>query len=260
MAESEMMSFDEVATTFADYGLRLRGLVRYQIIQRNLRPYLKGKKLRVLDVGGGSGPDAAMLVQLGHTVTMLEPSAEQREYAQRRFNFFLSDALRKKITICPFGLDELQSTKKFDLVLIHGVAMYQAAPKDFIAKAAAHVKRGGLLSLAEKGYYGAEARAIFTQNFEALRMLKANKRTIGNLGYEVHAFLPEDLEAILSSIPHMKILHWSGVRVVTDHLELEIKDVDSQHVQAVLDIEYEQGKHPAIRGQGQMLHYIVRKN
>jgi hypothetical protein len=55
-------AFDEVASIFADYGTSLRGFVRYKLTQRNLEPFLPKKKLlRVLDIGGGSGPDAASL-------------------------------------------------------------------------------------------------------------------------------------------------------------------------------------------------------
>lgn len=58
MATQYLTSFDQIATIFADYGQTLRGFVRYKLTQRHLEPYTTKQKLRVLDIGGGSGPDS----------------------------------------------------------------------------------------------------------------------------------------------------------------------------------------------------------
>jgi S-adenosylmethionine-dependent methyltransferase len=121
------VAFDDLAAAFADYGTTVRGYVRYQLVQRNLKPYVSQGKLRVLDVGGGSGGDAAWLAGRGHHVTFIEPSLEQRRFAERRFNFMLSDDERERITMVGEVLEDLPAdTEPFDLFMIHKVALYQA--------------------------------------------------------------------------------------------------------------------------------------
>lgn len=87
-ADEPIKTFDGVAGSFSEYDTTLRGHVRYEVVRRNLTPFLKSRSMSVLDIGGGSGPDAAWLVNLGHRVTIVEISEEQRLYAERRFNFF----------------------------------------------------------------------------------------------------------------------------------------------------------------------------
>ncbi|HEX7633632.1 MAG TPA: methyltransferase domain-containing protein [Candidatus Saccharimonadales bacterium] len=258
MSTVEPAPFDEVASIFADYGTSLRGFVRYKLTQQNLEAVLPKKKLRVLDIGGGNGPDAAWLAQLGHRVTLLEPSTEQREYAERRFNFFLTEDSRERIELIPSTLDEFSSDKTYDLVLVHGVAMYQTKPAELIEQATKRVAPGGLISILEKGYWGAEARMVWRQDFEGLEILRKTKRYTNNLQQEVYAFLPEELEQLLTDAK-LKIVNWSGTRVLTDEIRMEVADLDQSVINDIVALEYEHGHNPSIRGHGQMLHFIARR-
>lgn len=53
-------------------------------VHRSLLPYLPSGQARCLDVGAGSGRDAAALAQLGHSVTAVEPSSALIQRAERR--------------------------------------------------------------------------------------------------------------------------------------------------------------------------------
>lgn len=258
MGASSLTSFDQIATVFADYGQSLPGFVRYKLTQQRLAAYTDKKKLRVLDIGGGSGPDAGWLAQRGHRVVVLEPSKKQREYAQRRFNFFLSKTARNRITILPIFLKDLPSNETYDLVLVHGVAMYQADPTSFMEEAIAHVEPGGLFSLVEKGYYGAQARAVRHRDFKALRKLKTTGRVVNFLEQEVWAFRPEELEDLLQR-SRFDIVEWHGIRLITDDLRIKVKQLKPAELTTILELEAAHGSHPGIRSQGQMLHFIARK-
>ncbi|MDB5164896.1 MAG: SAM-dependent methyltransferase [Candidatus Saccharibacteria bacterium] len=252
-------AFDEVASVFADYGTSLRGFVRYKLTQRNLEPYLPRRKtLRVLDVGGGNGPDAAWLAHLGHQVTLVEPSSEQREYAQRRFDFFLSTAARERIVTVASTLKDYKERDTYDLVLVHGVAMYQAQPEVLIKEAIERVRPGGLISIVEKNYWGAEARMVWRREFDGLKELQKTHRYINNLQQNVHAFLPEEIEAILKKA-QFKVLEWSGIRVLVDEVRAEISALEQEVVDEIVELEHGHGHNPTIRGHGQMLHFIARK-
>lgn len=259
MAKQPISAFDDVAAAFADYGTTVRGYVRYQLTRRNLKPYLKGtKKLDVLDVGGGSGGDAAWLAGLGHKVTYLEPSMEQRRFAERRFNFLLNEKTRPRIIMAGDTLDDLPAKQKFDLVMVHTVASFQDDPGAFLRQAVKHVKPGGLLSIIEKGYYGTELRAIRDADYTDLRRLRRTGKSVNDLKQTVHAFKPETIETWLKRYK-FEILEWSGIRVLTDEFTMPAERLPAAELKLILDTEYKQGHHPAIRGQGQLLHFIARR-
>ena len=70
-----------------------------------------------LDIGAGSGRDAAWLAGFGHKVVAVEPSSEMRKEAKRRHPRagiqWRSDSLP--------SLRKLTKQKPFDLILINGV-------------------------------------------------------------------------------------------------------------------------------------------
>ena len=260
MADGPLTTFDSVAGSFSAYDATLRGHVRYAVTRRNLIPYLEKRHLQILDVGGGSGPDSAWLVSQGHSVTIVEISKEQRLYAERRFNFFLSPPERALITMVEGQLCDVRAKPaSFDVVLCHGVAMYQTEPRKFIAEVISWAKPGGIISLLEKGYYGAEARAIHRQNFDQLKKLHASQKIVNDMGFTVHAFTPDALEAIIE-MSGAEVEHWSGVRVMTDRLNMLITNMSEPDIETIVDAEFTQGNNPGIRAQGQMLHFIARRN
>lgn len=252
--------FDDLAAAFADYGTSVRGYVRYHLVQRNLQPYITGPPLRVLDVGGGSGGDTAWLAGLGHRVTYIEPSLEQRRFAERRFNFLLDDKERDHIQLAGRTLKDLPAAAKgsFDMVMIHAVSMYQADPEAFICRALEFVRPGGLVSLLEKGYYGTEMRDVRDHNFTDLRKLHRTGRSVNNLKQSVWAVKPEEAEALLAEVG-FEVLDWSGIRLLTDDFTMPAKAISPTHLRIILNTEYVHGHHPAIRGQGQLLHFIARR-
>lgn len=259
MAQVPDSDFDSLASAFADYGTTVRGYVRYAITRRNLKPYISGKKLNILDVGGGSGGDTAWLAEQGHRVTFIEPSIEQRRYAERRFTFMLDEPSRNRIIIGGATPDEHDPEKEqYDLVLVHAVGMYQADAEAFLRQAMQFVKKQGLLSIIEKGYYGTELRNIRDNDMADLARLHKTGRSINSLRQNVQTFKPEQLEAIITAGGFI-VEDWSGIRVIADDFRMPADSIDSQWLKQILETEYEQGHHPAIRGQAQLLHFIARR-
>lgn len=81
-------------------------------------PHLPAAPAAILDVGAGSGRDAAWLAALGHTVLAVEPSASMWEEAQRRN----PDA---RITWLADSLPSLEAVYRlgaaFDVILLSAV-------------------------------------------------------------------------------------------------------------------------------------------
>lgn len=76
---------------------------------------------RALDIGAGTGRDAAALAERGHQVTAVEPTAELRTHGQRLHRDaaieWIDDSLPDLARIAPKG-------ERFDLILLSAVWMH----------------------------------------------------------------------------------------------------------------------------------------
>jgi SAM-dependent methyltransferase len=101
---------------------------------------------RVLDVGAGTGRDAAALAALGHTVVAVEPTPELRAHGQRLHRdaaiIWIDDALP--------DLDKVHERgERFDLVLLTAVWMHLDAGQRerAMARIAGLLQPGSLVTL-----------------------------------------------------------------------------------------------------------------
>ncbi len=258
MATAE--SFDGISNDFLNYSEHTRGAIRYTLAHENLSPYIESKNVRtVLDVCGGSGIDTAWLASKGMLVTMVEPSLEQVNLARNRF-IALEPGIRARITDpLQMNFTDYQTERRFDLVTMHGVAMYQSEPSDYFKKAMSHVRSGGYLSVLEKGWGAAAERVVASGDISAIEYFKNTGRFINRHNREVTAFKPDELQDLLRSLGS-EVTLLAGVRVVSDRINEPVKDFGERDLKVLLDIEREAGKDPSCVGMAQMLHLIVRKN
>jgi S-adenosylmethionine-dependent methyltransferase len=110
--------------------------------------------LRVLDVGGGDGMDSIPLAAAGHQVTILDPSRDWLEEAQRR-----AARAGTALTTINGGLDSLPPGK-WDLVLCHFVLRYRSGEEPDIAELTSRVRPGGRLSVMDVNPAGRVLRAL----------------------------------------------------------------------------------------------------
>ena len=101
---------------------------------------------RVIDIGAGTGRDAAGFADLGHTVTAVEPTPELRAEAQRLHSHpaitWIDDSLP--------DLDRVHAGgERYDLVMLTAVWMHldQAQRERAMARIAALVRPGGMIGL-----------------------------------------------------------------------------------------------------------------
>ncbi|MGR3397719.1 MAG: methyltransferase domain-containing protein [Paracoccus sp. (in: a-proteobacteria)] len=109
-------------------------------------PHLPAAPAAILDVGAGSGRDAAWLAALGHSVLAVEPSATMREEAQRRH----PDARITWVADSPPGLEAVfRLNASFDVILLSAVWMHVAPAERARAfrKLVTLLKPGGILAL-----------------------------------------------------------------------------------------------------------------
>ncbi|OLF10606.1 SAM-dependent methyltransferase [Actinophytocola xinjiangensis] len=92
--------------------------VTFEDVHREVMPWFPAAPATVLDVGAGSGRDAAALARRGHRVLAVEPTAELRRIAQR---LHAGDAIDWLDDHLP---DLARVTGTFDLVLLSAVWMH----------------------------------------------------------------------------------------------------------------------------------------
>jgi SAM-dependent methyltransferase len=101
---------------------------------------------RVIDIGAGTGRDAAAFADLGHSVTAVEPTPELRAQAQRLHP-------QSAITWIDDSLPDLDRVhalgERWDLVMLTAVWMHldQAQRERAMARVAPLVQPGGLMAL-----------------------------------------------------------------------------------------------------------------
>lgn len=136
----------------AGYGETAAALARqyesvaFEDVHRDLLPLLPAPPARAVDIGAGTGRDAAALAARGYQVTAVEPTPELREVAQR---LHPGTAIRWIDDALP-GLERLQSLgERFDLVLLSAVWMHLDPQERAhgMARLAALLAPGGVLSL-----------------------------------------------------------------------------------------------------------------
>ncbi|RYF42609.1 MAG: class I SAM-dependent methyltransferase [Comamonadaceae bacterium] len=121
----------------------------------------------VLDIGAGTGRDAAALARMGHRVTAVEPTAELRAYGERAHGGL-------GITWIDDGLPHLPvlraRTQTFDLILLTAVWMHLDAQerRDGMAALAALLRPGGRISFSLRHGPVPEGRRMFDVSAAAL--------------------------------------------------------------------------------------------
>ncbi|MFG3052522.1 class I SAM-dependent methyltransferase [Kitasatospora sp. NPDC048239] len=97
--------------------------VTFEEVHREVLHLLPGEPGAVLDIGAGTGRDAAALAALGHRVVAAEPTAELRRIGQRlhadRDIRWVDDALPAPASLGAGG-------ERFDLILLTAVWMHLA--------------------------------------------------------------------------------------------------------------------------------------
>ncbi|MGY1746229.1 class I SAM-dependent methyltransferase [Blastococcus sp. SYSU D00695] len=191
-----------------------------------------GAPLRVLDVGGGSGTLAVPLALLGHSVTVVDPSADALATLRRRadtagvggsVHAVQGDGDRLHELSLPDGgsTDGGGTDTGYDLVLCHAVLEVVDDPAVTLREVARAVRTGGTVSVVTANRAGAVlARALGGHPKEALALLEDRDPAPGRTRPAARRFAPADLLALVRDAG-LEPGEWRGVAVVADLLDAD---------------------------------------
>jgi SAM-dependent methyltransferase len=218
--------------------------------------------LDVADVGGGTGGLAVPVAQLGHRVTVVDPSPDALAALQRR----VADAGVSELVTSRQGdagtLTASLGEQAIDLVLCHGVLEHVDDPHAAAQDAFATLRPGGLVSLLVAQRLGAlVARALSGRFADARRLLDDPHGRSGE-----HDSLPRRFDETsvlgLFSGRDVRVQAVHGVRLFTDLLPGALVDGDPEAMEALLELERaasHHAAHPALAAIAAQLHVVLER-
>jgi SAM-dependent methyltransferase len=240
----------------AVHGRVLWDAIRDLIAAATAQP--AGDELRVLDLGGGTGGLAVPIAELGHRVTVVDPSPDALAALDRRAaERGVDDQIHGVQGDAADLLDHVEAAT-FDVVLCHGVLEVVDDPDEALETIRAAMQPSGVLSVVVAGRYAAvlakamaghlsEARALLATPPSATPVTPSRPRrytpdeVVGLL--QGHDFTPDQVHA---------------VRVFADLVPSAVFDFEPDASKALLALERAVADVSAFATVAAQLHVVAR--
>lgn len=228
-----------------------RSSARTSLVWEALLPVLDGAG-DVLDIGGGTGGFAVRVAELGHRVTVVDPSPDALAALDRR---------AREVGVAVTGqqgdlssLLEVTGAGSADVVLCHGVLEVVDDPAAALATIREVLRPGGTLSLLVSQRHAAVvARAMAGHFAQALAMLDDPAAGAGRAG---HRFTEDELRALLTAAGFdIGTVH--GVRVFADLVPGSLLDLEPGATAALVELERAVTGRPEFRPLATQLHLLA---
>lgn len=251
--------------------VRVRNLVRQEMIGRQLERHLAPAPQQVLDVGAGQGTQSIRLARAGHRVLAVEPDPEMRA----AFGAALAgepEDVQARTTLVDAALGGIGAAvggRRFDAVLLLGVLMYLPASEPAISELAGLVAPGGMLAVAARTATSALWRPAARQDWaaaaaalaehDAARAEHRDVRYVNEIGSPARADTIAAIAACAAAAG-LRLEQWYGVRVAVDLAELDPSPpADAAEWAALLEVEERLGAADPYRQLAQLAHLILRR-
>jgi S-adenosylmethionine-dependent methyltransferase len=222
---------------------RSRASVRTAVVWEVLRDAIArlspdGRELHVLDAGGGTGGFAVPLAELGHQVTVVDPSPDSLAALERRAaESGTSDAIRA-VQGDAAGAVDIVGSGTVDLVLCHSVLEVVDDPAAALVALARVLRPGGTASiLAANRVAAVVARVAAGRLAEARRLLDDPSGWAGEGDPLARRFTVDELnELAVAAGLRPQLTH--GVRVFADVVPPALVDGDPDAARDLLALEH----------------------
>lgn len=221
-----------------------------------LSPALEGPPRDVLDIGGGTGGFAVRVAELGHRVTVVDPSPDALAALDRR---------AREVGVSVTGeqgdlstLLDVTGAEAADVVLCHGVLEVVDDPAAALQTLRAVLRPGGTLSLLVGQRHAAVvARAMAGHFAQALAMLDADPAGPRDpAGRSGRRFTDEEVVALLAGAGfEVRAVH--GIRVFADLVPGSLLDLEPGATAALVDLERAVSERPEFRPLAAQLHVLA---
>lgn len=236
-----------------------RAAVRTAVVWHALRDFLDARPadrtLEVLDAGGGTGSFAVPLAELGHRVTLVDPSPDSlASLARRAAEAGVSERIVARQGDAA-GLLDVVSAGSYDLVLCHSVLEVVDDPAAALAAVAAAVRPDGSVSvLAATRTAAVLARVLAGRLAEAAALLDDPAGRAGPADPLLRRFHPAELlELIAAAGLQPQAVH--GVRSFAELLPAPLSDADPA---AAAALEARVAENPEFFAFAGQLHVLAR--
>lgn len=231
--------FDSGLPAWKEWQDQPWGRLRYAIAQANLLRHLPARPLHILDVGGGNGRDSLPLAAQGHSVTIIDFSAEMLAEAHRSSEALGVAALVTAMQADLAELPRLFDAPVFDVVLCHNVLQYVDDLAAALAAICQPLRSGGVISVMSVNRYSEPYRLAVQQNdpVAAYTQLGALSTVVPMFDTPVRRYIAEDVIAPLQA-SGCEMIGRYGIRCVQDYVRDDWK-ADPDTFAALERLEYE---------------------
>lgn len=234
-----------------------RTVVVWDALSQLLARLSENGPLEIVDAGGGTGGIAVPLAELGHRVTVVEPSPDSLAALERR-------AAESGVTVRGVqgetrDLPSLFSEGTADLVLVHNVLEYVDEPAAALADVVRITRPGGAVSLlAANAVAGALHRALAGHITDAHHLLSDPDGRWGEADPMPRRFTRQRLLELMGGAG-LTETNIRGVRVFADVLPGHALEGDAQAGQHLVELEKAAAEHPELTGIATQLHVIAHR-
>ncbi|MDP9444171.1 MAG: methyltransferase domain-containing protein [Actinomycetota bacterium] len=218
-----------------------------------------GRRLDVLDLGGGTGGFAVKVAASGHAVTVVDPSPDALASLSRRAaEAGVSDRIRGVQGDAADLLDVVHPGSA-DVVLCHGVLEVVDDPEEAVGAAVACLRSAGRISvLVAQRHAAVLARALAGHLADARALLRDPDGRWGSADPVPRRFTEPEVTTLLEvGGCTVDVVH--GARVFTDIVPGPLVDTDPGAVEALQHLEAEVSDRPEFRAIATQLHVVGTK-
>ncbi len=238
-----------------------RSTVRTAVVWRVLREAFTGvEHAHVLDAGGGTGGFAVPLAQLGHIVTVVDPSPDSLAALERRAAEADVSGQVRAVQGDAADLLDVVEPEQYDAVLGHSVLEVVDDAAAAVTGMGRALRPGGVVSLLTANRVAAVLhRAAAGRLAEARRLLADPAGRAGDTDPLTRRFTPDELVALVRAAGlHPGAMH--GVRVFADSVPAALLDVDADAIEHLVALEETAAEIPAFRAVATQLHLLARRD